>query len=107
MASSGPPVLRFSDQVDVHTFEVDSPRRRRQQAVTETMAKIVTDFKDEQVTEAMLKDAARLFSENYGIWGIRGAGKPGTRVRMNAARLRAQCLPEGARSTYVMVTIHL
>lgn len=24
---------------------------------------------------------------------------------MNAARLRAQCLPEGARSTYVMVTI--
>lgn len=85
MASSGPPTLRFSDQVDVHTFEVASPRRRREGAAAETMAKTVTSFKGEQVTEGMLKDAARLFSENYGTWGSRGAGKPGLYVFLHLA----------------------
>lgn len=122
MASPEPPTLRFSDQVDIHTFEADYPRRRRRKSSKDTMAKLVSAFKGEEVTAAMLKDAAKLFSENYGIWGEGGFGKPGksfpfgdvsaqlninigSRVRMTADRLRAQCLPEGSRSTYVMVTI--
>lgn len=41
------------------------------------MAKVVSTFPGEQVTEDMLKAAAKLFSENYGVWGDKGYGKPG------------------------------
>ena len=50
----------------------------------------------------MLLQAAKLFSENYGIWGPRGP-RPGERVRFTRGRLREQCRPEGARNTYVRV----
>ncbi|CAG9945410.1 unnamed protein product [Clonostachys rosea f. rosea IK726] len=68
-------------------------------------------FRREQVTEDMLEDASRLFSENYGVWGQpppggRSFGKPGSRVKMSASRLRAQCLPEGSRSSYARVTVN-
>ncbi|KAF4508818.1 hypothetical protein G6O67_005151 [Ophiocordyceps sinensis] len=58
----------------------------------------------------MLQDAARLFSENYGIWGKpptdgRSFGKAGTRVKVSASRLRAQLLPEGSQSCYAKVTV--
>ncbi|KAK2018661.1 hypothetical protein LZ32DRAFT_634731 [Colletotrichum eremochloae] len=69
------------------------------------MAKVVRKFNRQQVTEATLKDAAKLFSANYGVWGNKGYGRPGTRVKMSADRLRAQCLPEGSNSTYANVTI--
>lgn len=67
MSSPERPTLRFFDQVDVHTFEAGNPRRRPKLAASETIAKVLTNFRGEQVTEAMLKDAARLFSENYGV----------------------------------------
>jgi hypothetical protein len=92
------------------------------------MAKTVTALQGEQVTDAMLQNASTLFSENYGAWGSKGAGRPGiytsslgalkpivpqlksisitgSRVRMSAARLRAQYLPPGSNNMYVMVTI--
>ncbi|KAK1467994.1 hypothetical protein CABS03_15039 [Colletotrichum abscissum] len=69
------------------------------------MAKLVSNFNGQQVTDAMLKDAAKLFSENYGVWGNEGPGSPGSRVKMSADRLRVQCLPEGSNNTYV--TIHI
>ncbi|KAK2036412.1 hypothetical protein LZ31DRAFT_536413 [Colletotrichum somersetense] len=106
MAPKSSASLRFSDSIDIQTFEVDEPRRKRRKASAETMAKLVSNFKGEQVTEAMLKDAAKLFSENYGVWGNRGPGKPGSRVKMGADRLRAQCLPDGSSSTYVTVSIN-
>ncbi|TKW54850.1 hypothetical protein CTA1_3965 [Colletotrichum tanaceti] len=62
-------------------------------------------FNGEQVTDAMMKDATRLFSENYGVWGDKGFGKPGSRVKMSPERLRAQCLPEGSKTAYVSITI--
>ncbi|POS75360.1 hypothetical protein DHEL01_v206246 [Diaporthe helianthi] len=48
------------------------------------MTKLVTAFKGEEVTAAMLKDAAKLFSENYGTWGNEGFGKPGKSLRFRA-----------------------
>ena len=35
-------------------------------------------YPGDQVTDAMLDDAAKLFSENYGIWGPK-SHKPGTK----------------------------
>ncbi|RFU35397.1 hypothetical protein B7463_g938, partial [Scytalidium lignicola] len=54
-------------------------------------------FTKEQVTEDMLKDASRLFSENYGVWG--------SRVRLSKDRLRAQYLPENTTCYYARVTV--
>ncbi|KAF2455831.1 hypothetical protein BDY21DRAFT_348818 [Lineolata rhizophorae] len=53
----------------------------------------VEKYNGAEITSEMLQDAARLFSENYGIWGPRGP-KPGSRVSMSAAKLRRECLPE-------------
>jgi len=61
-----------------------------------------------QVTEAMLQEAAVLFSENYGVWGEQATGKfakPGSRVRLSKDRLRSQCLPDNATCFYVRVTV--
>jgi len=69
------------------------------------------EFQAKDVTDPMLVDAAKLFSEHYGIWGTpppghqSSHGKPGERVKMSASRLRAQCLPAGARCSYVSVTV--
>jgi len=46
------------------------------------------------ITDEMIKEAAKLFSEHYGVWSQQAPNnKPGSRVRMSAARLRQQCLP--------------
>ncbi|KAK1659832.1 hypothetical protein BDP55DRAFT_619425 [Colletotrichum godetiae] len=105
MAPKSSPSLRFSDFPDVKIFEADEPRRKRRKASTETMAKLVSNFNGQQVTDDMLKDAAKLFSENYGFWGNEGRGSPGSRVKMSADRLRGQCLPEGSNNTYVSIHI--
>lgn len=75
----------------------------------------------EDVTDEMLGKAAKLFNENYGIWGPRSdhPGKlsmrslhpsfltqdEGEAVKLRPRRLRAQYLPQGATVIYVMVTI--
>ncbi|POR34624.1 Uncharacterized protein TPAR_05183 [Tolypocladium paradoxum] len=99
--------LRFSDQVSVKTFETlghrEFPRMR-------TMARLVTAVPREDVTVDMLANAASLFSKHYGTWGEvppgeKPLGKPGSRVSMSAARLRAQCLPEGSESLHVQIAL--
>lgn len=79
-------------------------------------------FSGDQVTDCMLGEAAKLFNENYGIWGERShnpgkhdttsllfclsdvlLGKP---VKLSARRLREQYLPDPATiSCYVRVTV--
>ncbi|KAI7783467.1 hypothetical protein LA080_011814 [Diaporthe eres] len=88
-----PPILRFSDHVDIHTFEADFPRRRRRGKSTKTMAKVITTYEGEKVTAAMLEDAAKLFSDNYGIWGHKGPGKPGRSFPPNLVYLRGHGAP--------------
>jgi len=72
---------------------------------------IFREFQANEVTDTMLDEAARLFSDHYGIWGTPPPnhqgfhGKPGDRVKMSVSRLRAQCLPAGAHCSYVSVTV--
>jgi len=61
-------------------------------------------FSGLDVTDEMVEEAAKLFSEHYGVWSQHAPNnKPGNRVRMSAARLRKQCLPSEvlAHCTYV------
>ncbi|KAH6705933.1 hypothetical protein EV126DRAFT_379652 [Verticillium dahliae] len=97
--------MRLSDHIAIQTFEVDDAHPKRRKSSTATMATTVRKFEGAEVTETMLEEAAKLFSEHYGIWGKNGFGKPGSRVKMSPARLRSQCLPDGARSSYIRVTI--
>ncbi|KAH7915090.1 hypothetical protein BJ138DRAFT_1176864 [Hygrophoropsis aurantiaca] len=52
------------------------------------------------VTDHQLTECAALFSAHYGVWGagVGGGLRPGTRVRMNAAKLRTQCLANPTHS---------
>ncbi|KAG7111738.1 hypothetical protein HYQ44_009933 [Verticillium longisporum] len=97
--------VRFSDHIAIQTFEVDDPHPKRRKTSAGTMAKRYSRFEGAEVTETVLEEAAKLFSEHYGIWGKNGVGKPGSRVKMSPARLRSQCLPDGSRSSYIQVTI--
>jgi hypothetical protein len=62
-----------------------------------------------EITDEVLAEGAKLFCENYGIWGPEASSKigkfakAGNRVRMNSARLKQQCLPAGADNVYVKV----
>ncbi|CAJ2508386.1 Uu.00g134120.m01.CDS01 [Anthostomella pinea] len=70
-----------------------------------TMAKQVYEtFAGSHVTDAMLVEAAKLFSENYGIWGER-SHQPGKHVMLSAPRLRSQYLPSTAATSYVRVVV--
>ncbi|KAL8743537.1 MAG: hypothetical protein Q9190_004118, partial [Brigantiaea leucoxantha] len=83
---------------------------------------LVQKFEGHQLTDTMLKEAAKLFNENYGTWGkdpttrtpLPPQGKlgerarssaEGSRVKMTKDRLRAQCLPENTVCAYVRATV--
>jgi len=54
----------------------------------------IETFSGPDIIDDMLGQAAKLFSEHYGVWSEHAPNhKPGSRVRMSAARLRKQCLP--------------
>ena len=63
----------------------------------------------EDMTDSMLQDAAKLFSENYGVWdpvaeqNMGTFAKQGQRIRLSLRRLKEQCIPPSARTTYVQV----
>ncbi|KAM7190662.1 acyl-CoA N-acyltransferase [Rhypophila sp. PSN 637] len=70
---------------------------------------IFEEFAAEAITDAMLVEAAALFSTHYGIWSTpppgRRGGKPGDHVKMSMSRLRALYLPAGGRCSYVRVHV--
>ena len=66
-------------------------------------------FQNHQITDSMLDDAAKLFSEHYGIWSQKAVETspklvPSSRVKMSASRLRAQCLPSTTLCVYARAT---
>lgn len=70
-----------------------------------TMSKIqIERFEGQQITEGILKAAAMLFSENYGIWGplaetkMGPFAKKGARVKMSTKVLKQQCMPTEGRT---------
>ncbi|KIW90594.1 uncharacterized protein Z519_08377 [Cladophialophora bantiana CBS 173.52] len=67
-------------------------------------------FDGGDVTDTILKEAASLFNEQYGIWGPGPANsepvpKQGSRVKLSKDHLRAQYLPNNVDCFYVRVTI--
>ncbi|KAK2797694.1 hypothetical protein FQN50_009118 [Emmonsiellopsis sp. PD_5] len=106
MASSprqkAPRTVRFLPKTHViptesswNTSELYEPKM--EQIVLET-------FPGNQVTDAMLGEAAKLFNENYGVWGKR-SHSPGKPVKLSGHRLREQYLPNSAATSYVRVTV--
>ena len=69
-------------------------------ASTSVMAFDINRYSNEEITDSILKDAAALFSGNYGVWGAKGP-KPGARVKMQPQKLRNECLPDGSEIEYV------
>lgn len=53
---------------------------------------VYESFSGAQVTEDMIKTAAKFFSDHYGIWDLKGL-RAGKRIRMSASTLRAQVFP--------------
>ncbi|KAI9653329.1 MAG: hypothetical protein M1829_001314 [Trizodia sp. TS-e1964] len=68
-------------------------------------------FNGDEVTDEMLADASKLFSENYGVWGesaVQHMGefaKAGSHVRLSKERLRSEYLPSDI-SSYVRVSVN-
>lgn len=90
------------------------------------MSQTYEKYSADQVTPAMLEDAALLFNEHYGTWGTDpsssiSTGKKGTLrkhilfqgtkhrtgspVKLSRDRLKKEYLPDNARCSYVTVTI--
>lgn len=68
-------------------------------------------YEPEDMTEGMIQDAAKLFSGNYGVWGFAEqamvfSARQGRRIRMSPRRLREQCIPPSARTTYVQARVN-
>ncbi|KAI0104272.1 hypothetical protein GGR51DRAFT_561081 [Nemania sp. FL0031] len=61
-------------------------------------------FPGVKVTNHMLSEAAKLFSENYGIWGS-GSPLPGKRVSLSPRRLRQELLPDDAATSFARVIV--
>jgi GNAT superfamily N-acetyltransferase len=60
-------------------------------------------FAYDEVTEPMIRDAAKLFNENYGIWDA-SSKRAGEHIKLSAGKLREQYL-FGASSSYTRVTV--
>lgn len=54
----------------------DSDHRRRRSPL-DMDKKVYEVFKSDDVTDEMLDEAAKLFSENYGVWGEHAAERMG------------------------------
>jgi hypothetical protein len=68
-------------------------------------ALVYSKFEADAITPEMIKRAASLFSNHYGVWGpLAGIAKQGQRVRMGPSLLTRQCFaPSPARNFYVQV----
>ncbi|OIW24954.1 hypothetical protein CONLIGDRAFT_622386 [Coniochaeta ligniaria NRRL 30616] len=65
---------------------------------------VIESFASSEIPAAILEEASKLFSENYGIWG-KDSERPGKPVKLNGHRLRAQWMPESATTFYTRVTV--
>ena len=69
--------VAFSPQPDISIIPSLGISRKRRRGLT--MGEVVyRSFVGKQITEEILEEASRLFSENYGTWGI-NSGRAGSR----------------------------
>lgn len=97
---SGRPTVKFASNPFITVIESSS--RKRPFAMFGEIK--YQTFQGSEVSDLMLIAAAKLFSENYGIWG-QGSPKSGERVKLGPCRLRNQYLPGGVGCSYTMVTV--
>jgi hypothetical protein len=103
------PSLRFTAQPSITLLEGHGSGGARTTRSQLNMAKQTYEtFNGDQITKAMVVDAARLFSYHYGVWGrdCPGFATLGARVKLNTRRLHLQCLPEGANTAYTRVIVN-
>ncbi|KAF1814814.1 hypothetical protein P152DRAFT_471480 [Eremomyces bilateralis CBS 781.70] len=68
-------------------------------------------YNGDQITEEMLEEASKLFSENYGMWSehaprLMGKSmKAGRPVRLSSERQRQECIPNH-NSSYARDTVN-
>jgi hypothetical protein len=58
-----------------------TPRRRTRKSTLNMNKKLYERFNSDQVTDEMLEEASKLFSENYGVWSERAAQHIGAFAR--------------------------
>ncbi|KAF2175335.1 hypothetical protein K469DRAFT_684020 [Zopfia rhizophila CBS 207.26] len=69
--------------------------------------KLFEKFDGAHVTDEMLQEASKLFSENYGVWSEHAKfAKAGSRVRLSKERLRSEYILEGISCSYVRVSVN-
>lgn len=71
-----PKSVSFCLEPQIQTF-VPTPSTRRRRSHLEMDKKVYEGFKSDDVTDEMLDEAAKLFSENYGVWGEHAAERMG------------------------------
>ena len=59
-------------------IQVIAPRPRRRRGTSNMEKKLYEGFTSDEVTDEMLEEASKLFSENYGVWGEQAAQLMGT-----------------------------
>ncbi|MCJ1422368.1 hypothetical protein MMC29_000248 [Sticta canariensis] len=87
-------------------------RRPRRRIITSSMEKTVYEafHTDEGITDELLQEAAKLFSENYGVWDKQAPqmmgkfAKAGAPVRLSREKLRNEYLLSGI-SSYARVFV--
>ncbi|KAI0691088.1 hypothetical protein C8T65DRAFT_670824 [Cerioporus squamosus] len=92
------------------TLRTPSPPANPTASVPNTPSKFKRStevFAGVDVTDEHLKECARLFSENYGVWALDVVRplKPGGHVAMSAKRLRSQCLSDPNNTILVIARI--
>ncbi len=69
-------VVAFSPLLDISIIPSLGYSRKRRRGLT--MDKVLYEsFAGEQITQEILEEASRLFSENYGTWG-KDSGRAGS-----------------------------
>ncbi|PGH19230.1 tartrate dehydrogenase [Polytolypa hystricis UAMH7299] len=83
---------------------IESPWSTPRRGVIQMSNASYQNFTGDNVTDAMLNEAAKLFNQNYGVWG-EGSHSPGKPVRLSGGRLREQYLPDPSACSYARVTV--
>lgn len=68
--------VAFTLEPQIRTI-APTQRTRRRRSPLNMDKKVYEGFKSDEVTDEMLNEAAKLFSENYGVWGEHAAERMG------------------------------
>ena len=76
LSTRAPKSVAFTLEPQIQTIP-PTPCTRRRRTPLNMDKKVYEGFKSDEVTDEMLDEAAKLFSENYGVWGELAAERMG------------------------------